>query len=221
MRQALFKWASWKLDAHVYYMGSKLPSRRSNSIYSLYRMVRRGHRAVTRVFGEKNLISKPFAGLRDHLLCWHHLSLAQDRYQRYEAGMKKAMAGSLVIFDRYPLEVLNPQLGPGYMDGSKIATLIGRNAGGIARRMARAERALYEKMRPPEYLAILNVSPEVSLQRKPDHKQDVVEAKSLLVSDLMALADSDPKRLRSIPLNADLPFEEVFLQLKRRIWDIL
>jgi hypothetical protein len=135
--------------------------------------------------------------------------------------MKKSMAGSLVIFDRFPLEVLNPELGSGYMDGSKITTLIGPKAGAIARRMARAEKALYEKMRPPEYLAILNVSPEVSLQRKPDHQQDVVEAKSQLVGDLITLAESEPKRLRSIPLNADLPFEDVFLQLKKRIWEIL
>lgn len=221
MRQALQKWASWKLDTHVYYMGSKLPSRRSTSIYSTYRMARRVQGGVARVFGEKSFVSRPFAGVRDFFLYWHHLSLAQDRYQRYVAGMKKSMAGSLVIFDRYPLEVLNPQLGSGYMDGAKISSLMGKNAGPVARRMARAEKALYEKLRPPEYLAILNVSPEVSLRRKPDHQQDVVEAKSLLVGELTALAESDPKRLRSIPLNADLPFEEVFLQLKKRIWEIL
>jgi thymidylate kinase len=161
------------------------------------------------------------SGLRDLFLYWHYVSLAQDRYERYVAGMKKSMAGSLVIFDRYPLESLDPQIAVGQMDGSKIATLIGKDGGAIARWMARVERAYYEKIRPPDYLAILDVSPEVSLQRKPDHKQDVVETKSQLIRQLTALAESESRGLRSIHLNADLPYEEVLLRLKRSVWEIL
>jgi thymidylate kinase len=215
--KALTKWASWKLDTHVYYLGSKLPSRRSRILYSVYKIVRRAAQALSRVIGEKN----PVAGLRDLFLYGHHVSLAQDRYERYVAGMKRSMAGSLVIFDRYPLEVLDPQIGVGHMDGSKIATLVGKNGGAAARFLARMERALYDKIRPPEYLAILDVSPEVSLQRKPDHKQDVVQAKSQLIRQLTALAESESRGLRSIRLNADRPYEEVLLQLKRSVWEIL
>jgi thymidylate kinase len=135
--------------------------------------------------------------------------------------MKRSMAGSIVIFDRYPLESLDPQIGVGQMDGSKIAGMLGKNSGVIARFLARREKSLYDKIRPPDYVAILNVSPEVSLQRKPDHKQNVVEAKSQLIQQVMALAESDSRGLRSIHINADLPFEEVFLFLKRKVWEIL
>ena len=216
---ALTKWLSWKLDTRVYYLGSKLPSRRSRLLYSVYKIIRRVHQALSRVLSEKNLLCRPVAGLRDFFLYWHHVSLAQDRYERYLAGMKRSMAGSLVIFDRYPLESLDPQIGAGQMDGSKIAAMAGEKNGAAARFMARTEKALYDKIRPPDYLAILNVSPEVSLQRKPDHKQAVVEAKSQLIQQMMSLAES--RGLRSIPLDADLPFEDVFLQLKRKIWEIL
>jgi thymidylate kinase len=219
--KALTKWLSWKLDTQVYYLGSKLPSGRSRLLYSVYRVFRRLHQALASVSSEKNFICRPFAGLRDVFLYWHHLSLAQDRHERYLTGLKKSMAGSLVIFDRYPLESLDPQIGVGHMDGSKIAAMLGKDSGAVARFLARTERALYDRIRPPDYLAILNVSPEVSLQRKPDHKQDVVEAKSLLIRQMTALAESESRGLQRIHLNADLPFEEVFQQLKRNVWEIL
>ena len=221
MSKALTKWFAWKMDTHVYYLGSKLPSRRSTFLYSVFRAVRRGQRLIARVFGEKSFVSRPFAGVRDFFLYWHYLSLAQDRYQRYVAGMKKSMAGSVVIFDRYPLEVLDPEIGPGRMDGSRIAVQAGGRAGILTRRMANAEKRLYDKIRPPDYLVILDVSPDVSFQRKPDHQPDVLKAKSQLIGQVVALAEAEPKRLRSIHLNADQPFDEIFLHLKRRLWEIL
>lgn len=221
MSKALTKWFSWKMDTHVYYLGSKLPSRRSELLYSLFRAARRGQRLIARVFGEKSFVTAPFTGVRDFFLHWHYLSLAQDRYQRYVAGIKRAMAGSIVIFDRYPLEVIDPQLGPGRMDGSRIAAEASQQAGLLTRWMARAEKRLYEKIRPPDYLVILDVSPDVSARRKPDHRPEVLKAKSELIGHIAALAQSEPKRLPSIHLNADLPFEEIFLQLKRQLWEIL
>jgi thymidylate kinase len=99
--------------------------------------------------------------------------------------------------------------------------MAGENSGAVARFLSRTERALYDKIRPPDYLAILDVSPEVSLQRKPDHKQDVVEAKSQLIRQLIALAESELSGFRTIHLNADLPFDEVFMEIKRKVWEIL
>ena len=221
LRQALAKWASWKLDTHVYYLGSKLPSSRSKLLYFVYKMVRREHQATSSIVGEKNFIARPMAGLRDIFLYWHHVSLAQDRYERYLAGMKKSMAGSLVIFDRFPLESLDPQIGVGRMDGSKIAVMAGENSGAVAQFLARTEKSFYDRIRPPDYLVILDVSPTVSLQRKPDHKREVVEEKSRLIRQMTALAESASRGLRSIHLDADLPYEDVFLHLKRKVWEIL
>jgi thymidylate kinase len=215
------QWLSWKLDTRIFYLGSKQPSTRSKLLHFLYRMIRRGHRTISGVLGGKNFVSRLFEGFQDVFLHLHYVSLGQDRYQRYLAGMKKAMAGSVVIFDRYPLESINPQIGAGGMDSSKISVTAGGSGGAVARILARTEKALYAKIHLPDYLAILNVSPAVSLKRKPDHKPDVVEAKSQLIGRLTALAESDAKGLRTIHLDADLPFEEVFLQLKRKVWEIL
>jgi thymidylate kinase len=135
--------------------------------------------------------------------------------------MKKAANGSIVIFDRFPLEAIDPQIGEGQMDGAKISARVGNVNGMIARRLAKVEKAYYEKIRPPDHLVLLDVSPEVSLRRKPDHKQEVIEAKSQLIRGLTALAESDASGSRRIRLNADQPYENVIMQLKKRVWEIL
>ncbi|MDP1546583.1 MAG: hypothetical protein Q8L87_11215 [Anaerolineales bacterium] len=214
---ALLRWLSWKLDVHVYYLGSKQPSKRSSFLYSIYRMSRSGYRVAAKIFGEKNFMGN----VQDFFLSLHYVSLGHDRHQRYLAGVKKAMAGSVVIFDRYPLEAISSQIGLGQMDGSKLHTLFGNSGGIVTRMLVKAEKALYDKIRPPDYLTLLNVSPAVSLQRKPDHKREVVEAKSQLIGQLAGWVESEAKDLQSIHLDANLPFEEVFLQLRRKIWEIL
>ena len=221
MCQLLAKWLAWKLDVHLFYLGSKQPSRRSELLYVLFRMARRSQRAMCRVLGEDNLFSRWIAGLRDGFLYAHHLSIGQDRYRRYVAGQKKAMAGSIVIYDRYPLESISARVEHRLLDGPQIPLTAHGETAAIAGAFARAEQNLYRKIRPPDYLFLLEVSPDVSLERKPDHKRAVVEAKSRAVSELAALAELDTKKLRLIHLNADLPLDEVVSQLKTNVWEVL
>ncbi len=221
MCQKLAQWLGRRLNVHSYYLGSKQPSRRSELLYILFRIARRSQRAVSRWLGEKNVLSKWIGGLRDILLSAHHLSIGQDRRRRYRAGKKKAMAGSIVIYDRYPLESISTGTEFRLLDGPQIAVTIDGEMGAITRALARAEKNLYRGIRLPDYLIVLGVSPDVSLQRKPDHRRAAIEAKARAVGELKAMANSDARKLGLIYLNADLPLEGVLSQLKTRIWRVL
>jgi hypothetical protein len=125
-----------------------------------------------------------------------------------------------VIYDRYPLEAISGRLDYRLLDGPQIPQLANGDRGVIARAFARAEQNLYRKMLPPNYLVVLNVSPEVSLRRKPDHQLAAIEAKSRAVSDLTA-ADHGHGTFDVIHVSADLPLEEVLRQLKQSVWQVI
>jgi thymidylate kinase len=221
MCQMLAEWLTGRLDVRSYYLGSKQPSRRSELLYILFRMARRSQRGVGRRLGEGHVLSRWMAELRDSLLCTHHLSIGRDRARRCRAGRKAAMAGSIVIFDRYPLELISTEPGFRLLDGPQIPLTVGEETGTIRRALARAEQDLYHDMRLPDTLFVLDVGPDVSLQRKPDHNRATVEAKIRAVNELMAMADADASEFSVVHLNANLPFEDVSSQLRAKIWEVL
>ncbi|MGH8649543.1 MAG: hypothetical protein ACREUP_09595, partial [Burkholderiales bacterium] len=192
--QILVQWLSWKLDVRRFYLGSKQPSRLSTSLYVAYRALRRSHRAVAEILGDASLLSRGAGLVRDTFLGLHQLSIGYDRYSRYRVGTKKALAGSIVIFDRCPLHSID--LGPDLclMDGPQIPSLLAGRSSPILRALADAEQRLYRKIRTPEFLFVLEVSPEVSFQRKPDHRPAVIQAKS------SAIAALPPARARAAAL---------------------
>jgi hypothetical protein len=212
MSGALVKWLSWKLDVRLYYLGSKQPSLLSKTIYYLFRIARRGHRSSSHVFGETNPITRILENLRNTLLYSHHLSTGHDRYRRYRAGCKHASKGSIVIYDRYPLEAP--------LDGPRIQSVKLNENGPIHRVFFRHEEQLYERIRPPDFCLVLNVSPEVSTNRKPDHNPEVVAAKCRFVNEL-GTPDENKNGWNFIHINADLPYEDVSHQIKTTAWSVL
>jgi thymidylate kinase len=94
-------------------------------------------------------------------------------------------------------------------------------SGAIPHAVARAEQALYNKMRFPDYLLVLNVSPKTSLERKPDHHPAAIEAKNELIRRLSAATAPTLSRTRLIHLDAGQPLEEVISEIKRAVWKIL
>ena len=211
--QTLAQWLGWKLDVVVYYMGSKHPSRLSKLLYLLLRITRRSHGIISRLLGEKNLLASLMKILRQSLLYSHSLSIGYDRYRRYLLGKKKAGEGYLVIFDRFPLEAP--------LDGPQIHLSTDGRMGSIANLFSRAERKLYSKIRPPDCFIVLDVSPQVSLQRKPDHKREAIEAKNQLLNEIIAKNRPQALSSRMICLDANLPFEQVLGQIKKKVWEIL
>lgn len=208
MCRLLQKWLSWKLDARLFYLGSKQPSQRSKLLYLLFRASRRSQRAVAGRRGHENWLARKLASLRQALRYSHMVSLAQDRLRRYEAAQRLAAAGAVVIFDRFPLTT--------DLDGAKIERLAQENGSSLAHSFSRIEKDIYDRFQIPEHLFLLDVTPDVSLSRKPDHHREAIEAK---YQSLQALANNDALPIRRI--DASQPLEDVSLRLKQSIWQIL
>lgn len=216
LAQALVHWLDWRLDVRTYYLGSKQPSGRSRLLYLLYRAFRRGRRLLAPV----GLFARAAGALGDTALALHHLSIGYDRLKRYRASQKIASRGCVVIYDRFPLQwdVMPDECH--LMDGPQIAFVSGHGANTVTGALARLEYSIYQKMLPPDYLFLLEVSPHVSRQRKPDHKPSTLEAKRRAAARIRS-AGSLPARAAVACLNADRPLEQVVDELKRAVWEVL
>lgn len=218
----LHGWLSWKLDVHRHYLGSKEPSRRSRWLYMAFRMARRGHSELAQRLGDRNPLARVVAVVRQALRYTHHLSIGWDRYRRNVAGRQEAADGSFVLYDRFPLA---PQL-----DGPKIHTDTEPDTPHwLIRLFAGLERRIYRNLRPPDTLLLLDVDPDVSLQRKPDHDRAAIEAKSAAIRAL-AREDEWEGELKSaagvrlqnvICIDANQPYDDVVRQVKAAIWRLI
>jgi thymidylate kinase len=200
-------WLCGLLEARRYYQGSKEPSLLTRWLYVAFRGSRRLHRAVNDRWGQDHPASLALAAGRDAWLHTHYLSTALDRYRRHRAGRREASRGTIVIFDRYPLNAT--------LDGPQIRAISGR-----AGLLARWEEAIYRRFSPPDLLVILLVAPEVALSRKPDHSREAVEAKSAYLN---ALSD-EPARApaaATIAVNANRPYADVLVESRQAIWNTL
>jgi thymidylate kinase len=91
----------------------------------------------------------------------------------------------------------------------------------MSKQLSDAEQQIYRKIEPPDAMILLNVSPEVSIQRKPDHQEEIIRLKTQTLAELGEQIQAKPGNLAFIAINADQPFEQVLLQVKREIWKLL
>ena len=218
---ALARWLRWKLEVCVYYMGSKAPSRRSRSLYLAFRALRRGHRTASQKLGTTSMLTRWIGAARDVVLALHYLAIGQDRARRYRDGRRDARAGRVVIFDRFPLETLSSRREHRLLDGPRIRATLNGSMGRLTRVLGAAEERMYRHFLLPDYLVVLHVRSETSADRKPDHRRDVLLAKTRSVSELATLAETSSELAAVIPIDADRPLEAVLLDVKARLWNVL
>jgi hypothetical protein len=138
------------------------------------------------------------------------VSEGQDRFRRYRAGQRSVAQGAVVIYDRYPLPQVRI-LGRS-VDGARIASANNGGMGPLMRRLAKIEEQLYARIRAPEHLFLLHVSPDVSQQRKPEHPRGLIEAKSQAIDQIAR------GNLAIVDVDANQPLETVLLQIKTALW---
>jgi hypothetical protein len=136
-----------------------------------------------------------------------------DRYRRYSAGQRSVAQGAITLYDRYPLPAI--RIFGRTIDGPRIAAANKDRCGWITRKLSAIEDRLYARIRPPEHLFLLHVSPDVSQLRKPEHPRAVIEAKSKAI-DRIARGDGS-----IIDIDADQPIETVLLQIKTALWSLI
>ncbi len=218
---ALTGWLGWKLQVRSAYLGSKEPSLASRWTYVVFRAFRRGQRAAGARRGMGSVVASPMASARDAAHAVHHLANARDRLRRYEAGLRDSRAGRIVIFDRFPLESVSRSGEHRLLDGPQVRTIQGGSTRGIVGALARAEERVYGRFALPDHLVVLEVSPEVSFERKPDHRPDVLAAKSRAASELAELAKQSPHPVDVIRVDADRPLDAVLREIEGRLWDAI
>jgi hypothetical protein len=209
----LSKWLSWRLTVHTSYMGSTQPSTITRMAGWGSRLLGYAYRKRRALFGEENATLQHPNGLQRLLQSLHLIGIARDRYGRYIAGQKHAAQGALVVYDRYPLESV--RITDRFMDGPRIASMHWNRMGPVVAALSRIEQSIYRRIRPPDQVFVLQVSPAVSAQRKPDHKPEILEFKSHAVNQM------ERDGLRMTEVNADQSLEQVLLEIKTRLWDLL
>lgn len=209
----VYKWLSWRLTVYTYYMGSKQPSRRTRLVLWCFRLSSYPYRASRAFLGEENLVSKVFRAPQRLLQYLYLINVGKDRYSRFISGKRYASQGALVLYDRYPLDAV--RIDGRSMDGSRIASLKPEGNGRITTSMAGREQNIYENIDPPDHLFVLRVNPDVSSQRKPDHKPEVLKTKIQSIDQI----ERDGLCIKEIDTNQ--PLDRTLLQIKTALWDLL
>jgi len=216
----LNKWLSWKLSVQNCYMGlGERLSFASRMIQVCVRFFSLLYKASTAIVGNGKWLSRNSKTIYNFAYDLHYVSIATTRYYRYLSSKKKAARGSVVLCDRYPLAslhqvMMNSTRAP--MDGPRIAWKYkGQKMNRITAYLSKLELKLYKKIRPPDYVLLLQVRPNVALKRKPDHTPQEIEPKT------RAIKNMDRNGLQIIDIDANQPFERALLQVKQELWKIM
>jgi thymidylate kinase len=213
--RTLCKWLSWKLEVRRYYMGSQERSPLAQLLHVGARLARKIHRLWSGRVGESRGSSRALRWLARFSYGLYQLSIARNRFRFFKAARRQAAQGAIVVCDRYPLAAIHQVMEGAPMDGPRIAAEAGSEMDATMGRLARLERNIYRQIHPPDHVFVLHVSPEVSQQRKPEHALGMIEAKS------RALREMDAHGLHVTDVDADQPLEQVVLQVKKSLWQLL
>jgi hypothetical protein len=196
-------WLSWKLLAPPAYFG--IPKRAPT-----YRALRWAAARLRspRLSAEGKPLRACAARLEQRLRAAQWLFVARYRLAEYHRVQRLAERGAVVVADRYPLDVFHSMEEP--MDGPRIR----RELGDRETRRAAREEALYARIGVPSRVLVLRTGLESLRARKPGldpviHGRKVSAVNAIAPSQLFSVVDGERR------------YEEVLLDLKRRIWSFL
>jgi len=159
------------------------------------------------VLGGNNIITNSTANCVFFFKALLNIALGMDRCYRYRKGCRTASSGVVTLFDRFPLpEVYEFMDGPRQSDPGKKNLLF----------MTRIEEKLYSAITRPDHIIMLHVSPEISLERKPDHNPNVIYAKCKALNE--NFKDDEPDITH---VDADRSLDEVLLTVRQTLWSLL
>lgn len=209
----LTKWLQWKISTPLFYLGSKQPSWMSELSYLVFRIFRRSHSILSNRIGGDNFLANLLVRFRSFFLASHFLFIGRDRYRRYRLAKKLSDKGSIVIFDRFPF--FSP------LDGPEIRTRLKNDIGFVTRKLANIEKIMYRKFDYLDLLIILNVKPEDSVLRKPDHPLETIQAKFNAINRLKDELETNKRNFVWTTIESDQPLDKVLLDIKREVWKTL
>ena len=187
----LKKWLSWKLVTKQYYYG--IPKDAARSV------------ADALMSGFSKLRLRGLERLTSNVLLLH---VARRRRAVSRRSRIDVDAGWVVITDRFPLPDFKAMPQP--MDNPRIdptATLFGKN-------LRKSEEACYADLRFPDLAIVLQVDIEELRRRKTDLPRSLHEIKASAVNAIRP-------RERLVTIDANRPYADVLLEVKRLVWQAL
>lgn len=220
LARELQKWLSWKLEVQLCYFGTGESQPLHIRIQKKnYRIFSRLRRATSKISGKSGFLPRIFDSLYWLQRDFFYITIALQRYRKYRSSLRKVSRGSVIICDRYPLDVIHEamkdsELPP--MDGWRIGWMLKKqNLNSVGENLSQIEKRIYKKIHPPDYLIRLCVNPETSLNRKPELSQKDINAKILGID---AIARNGQN---FIDIDTNQTFDKTLAELKRAVWDIL
>ena len=205
----IVRWLGWRLNVQVVYLGSASPSTATGLVQGASRLTRRAASAASRL---PRVLAGPIASVAGLTAAIRYLAEGRERAARVEAGRSLAAAGTLVLFDRYPLDWVRLPDRP--VDGPRIGQLNGRPPRALLAMLRRREESIYRRIPEPDLVLLLTVPADVALQRKASARPDAVRDKAQAV--LAAARRTDGERVVSI--DATQPLEAVLRQVEAEVW---
>jgi thymidylate kinase len=204
MKKDLSKWLSWKVAVRPIYFGipksicfkgfSELPR-----IFRLLGKIQLGSR-----YQEIMAFSEDMSNSMRWLL------IARKRFNLFRASQNFAAEGGVVIADRYPLSAFSAMDEP--MDGPRIR----KQQKTKNHRFSEIEESYYSSIGLPSKIFVLNTPLELLLKRK------TVNASNLGALKKKACAVNQIQNSENIyVINCNREYDEVLLDIKRRIWESL
>jgi len=215
------RWLRWKLDARIMYFGSgdgpaslmRWPLKLVLRIAEALKLWAPTGQAGSAAKGEGSGASAPGEPRRPGFAraVWA-LVLAREKGQNLQRAWRARDRGIVVVGDRYPQHQVM-----GFNDGPLLNGW-SRSASGLRRALARWESLPYRwaEAHPPQLVIKLRVSPEVAVVRKPGMHAEEIRRRLGALASLRY-----PAETRVVEVDADRPWEEVLIECKRRVWEIL
>ena len=188
----ILNWLTYKIDTHYFYMGK-------NPYIKSYRKV---------IFSKTDILFKtslPAKILKKVLGRFYFVVLIRRKVEMLQLARRMSRSGSVIICHRFPQqEVL------GMNDGPHLQQVNNNWPSHLER-----EQFNQVKKLPADVVVRLKVSPEVASKRKPEHDYEKIKMKSesmnKILFDNSIIIDTD----------ANKPYEQVLLSVKRAIWQNL
>lgn len=202
------KWLSWKMDVISLYFGSG-DGQSSLLRLPLKLVARLFRKAPDNDMEMKNNGNRQRSLFRQLAKAIWAATLSIEKRRKLRRATKARNRGMIVLCDRYPQNQIM-----GFNDGPLLSTWLDHRWK-ILRVLAQWESKPYREAEIylPDIVIRLSVSPHVAVQRKSDISFSKCEQRINAISQLQY-----PAPTKVVEIDANLPKEQVLLEIKRAIW---
>jgi thymidylate kinase len=192
LSKEIAKWLSWKMTTNKYYYG--IPKTKTSDFFVF----------IMRVCSKLKIT---YANKLTEALFW--LYVAKVRANTSHSTLVDQVEGQIALTDRFPLKHFHSMESP--MDGPRLQ----HGFDDSFKHLIKKENLIYRTFNQPDRIFVLQVDIDELRRRKTDLPLDDHIIKANAVNALKGNEDNITL------INANKPYDEVLLELKRRIWSEL